>query len=507
MNLQSLIPVKEQVKRNLRFDPEQEHILDEVFSHSIASFERSRERLSALQDIPITYIKTAPSKPIPWGLLLWLLLIGLFILIRITDLFGMRDYAAVVVFVILLLIPGDKEPTTQVEPIEKDPSVERAELANALLASENAAVFALIRYACRWADEADLVSLKRTLDEFTFYSLLELDWQLQINVSVKEQTRAYNVSKNRGLVFQGWGTFISDRAFEPSPEVFINYSSLKISLKSDFRKSREPLSREAIFALLESIMEASPHFCIQEILIKQFSSTKSFEFDYHYLQAGPVKEAWNRPRAVLKEEATTVQRFERNSKKPSIEANQQQSFAISSKNSPRDKKSLDYPLPEKREAAAGGENTTRVSLSKTATVRARNSQSGLGKSVRIYQEKNPYSQLAIKRKVESLISEVVAKRALTESIAMKAVMQYEVSRGRKPEDVSAMNVGYDILSEATEKDYRRIEVKGLSAKAMSFLRKTKWIRRNRQQNEISTMCTSLTTVFLANRSDCTFWRE
>ena len=47
-----------------------------------------------------------------------------------------------------------------------------------------------------------------------------------------------------------------------------------------------------------------------------------------------------------------------------------------------------------------------------------------------------------------------------EAIAMKVAMNFERSEGRKPDDVSAENVGYDVRSMDTEGQKRYIEVKG-----------------------------------------------
>jgi hypothetical protein len=50
-----------------------------------------------------------------------------------------------------------------------------------------------------------------------------------------------------------------------------------------------------------------------------------------------------------------------------------------------------------------------------------------------------------------------------EAIAMQTVMDYEISQGWKPFDVSANNEGYDIKSISPEELKRYIEVKGRSA--------------------------------------------
>ncbi len=54
----------------------------------------------------------------------------------------------------------------------------------------------------------------------------------------------------------------------------------------------------------------------------------------------------------------------------------------------------------------------------------------------------------------------VAARQRVEQLAMQAVMDYEISLGYTPEDVSAQNLGWDITSQMGEGELRFIEVKG-----------------------------------------------
>jgi hypothetical protein len=45
---------------------------------------------------------------------------------------------------------------------------------------------------------------------------------------------------------------------------------------------------------------------------------------------------------------------------------------------------------------------------------------------------------------------------------MALAVRYEQTAGRQPEDVSARNLGFDLLSSGDGVEYRRIEVKGLA---------------------------------------------
>ncbi len=64
-----------------------------------------------------------------------------------------------------------------------------------------------------------------------------------------------------------------------------------------------------------------------------------------------------------------------------------------------------------------------------------------------------------------------------EQKAMKIVMEYERSQGRKPKDVSRTKCGYDIKS-----GNRRIEVKGQSKKRASWIWVSNSIVRNLGRN-------------------------
>lgn len=63
-----------------------------------------------------------------------------------------------------------------------------------------------------------------------------------------------------------------------------------------------------------------------------------------------------------------------------------------------------------------------------------------------------------------------------EAIAMRVSMDYESSQGRKPEDVSAQNLGYDIKSIDKFEMKRYIEVKGRSQTDGVMLSENEWNR-------------------------------
>jgi len=65
-----------------------------------------------------------------------------------------------------------------------------------------------------------------------------------------------------------------------------------------------------------------------------------------------------------------------------------------------------------------------------------------------------------------------------EKIAMDVAKEYETKHGRRPEDVSSENLGYDIRSKK-EKELRYIEVKGRAQIAKIVLTPNEWIKANR----------------------------
>ena len=65
-----------------------------------------------------------------------------------------------------------------------------------------------------------------------------------------------------------------------------------------------------------------------------------------------------------------------------------------------------------------------------------------------------------------------------ERIAMEEAMNYERKAGRRPEDVSSENLGYDIRSKK-DKELRYIEVKGRAKVAKIVLTPNEWIKANR----------------------------
>ena len=77
----------------------------------------------------------------------------------------------------------------------------------------------------------------------------------------------------------------------------------------------------------------------------------------------------------------------------------------------------------------------------------------------------------------SVIDDNLRKDPETENIAMQVVMKYEISNGRRPNDVSKeIGPGYDIKSYDDKGNIRYIEVKGRKGKGPVALSKNEWFR-------------------------------
>ncbi|HAW50202.1 TPA: helicase, partial [bacterium] len=70
-----------------------------------------------------------------------------------------------------------------------------------------------------------------------------------------------------------------------------------------------------------------------------------------------------------------------------------------------------------------------------------------------------------------------------EQIGMKIVMEYERDHKRTPEDVSSLNLGYDIRSYDEEGSYRYIEVKARAREGAVALTPNEWIMAQRLREE------------------------
>jgi len=66
---------------------------------------------------------------------------------------------------------------------------------------------------------------------------------------------------------------------------------------------------------------------------------------------------------------------------------------------------------------------------------------------------------------------------------MDIAMSYEKSQGRMPEDVSSLNLGYDIRSKDIQENYRYIEVKARAKEGAIALTPNEWIMAQRLGDE------------------------
>ncbi|MBO3798318.1 MAG: helicase-related protein [Thermoproteota archaeon] len=90
--------------------------------------------------------------------------------------------------------------------------------------------------------------------------------------------------------------------------------------------------------------------------------------------------------------------------------------------------------------------------------------------------------------VAAVVPKVPADDALKEDreieeIGMRVAMEFEASRGRSPEDVSAQNLGFDIRSTAQDGSIRYIEVKARAGEGKIALTPNEWMMANRLGGE------------------------
>jgi len=70
-----------------------------------------------------------------------------------------------------------------------------------------------------------------------------------------------------------------------------------------------------------------------------------------------------------------------------------------------------------------------------------------------------------------------------EEIGIRVAMEYELSQGRSPEDVSAQNLGFDIRSQAQDESIRYIEVKARAREGTIVLTPNEWLMAQRLEKE------------------------
>jgi hypothetical protein len=70
-----------------------------------------------------------------------------------------------------------------------------------------------------------------------------------------------------------------------------------------------------------------------------------------------------------------------------------------------------------------------------------------------------------------------------EEIGMRIAMEFEISQGRRPVDISAQNLGFDIRSESPDGTFRYIEVKTRARDGKIALTPNEWLMAHRLGSE------------------------
>lgn len=87
------------------------------------------------------------------------------------------------------------------------------------------------------------------------------------------------------------------------------------------------------------------------------------------------------------------------------------------------------------------------------------------------------------RVVPGRVDEDMVSDEEIEKIGMKIAMEYEISQGRTPVDVSSQNLGYDIRSQDEHGNYRYIEVKARAKGGAIVLTPNEWFMAQRLKEE------------------------
>lgn len=81
------------------------------------------------------------------------------------------------------------------------------------------------------------------------------------------------------------------------------------------------------------------------------------------------------------------------------------------------------------------------------------------------------------------VADVLKSDKEIEEIGMKVSMGFEVSQGRRPEDVSLQNLGFDIRSEGADGIFRYIEAKGRAREGKIAITPNEWLMAHRLGND------------------------
>jgi len=85
--------------------------------------------------------------------------------------------------------------------------------------------------------------------------------------------------------------------------------------------------------------------------------------------------------------------------------------------------------------------------------------------------------------IPKILDDALKEDKEIEEIGMRVAMEFELSQGRNPEDVSAQNLGFDIRSKASDESFRYIEVKARAMEGKIALTPNEWLMAHRLRNE------------------------
>lgn len=262
------------------------------------------------------------------------------------------------------------------------------------------------RFVYNWFDKYKENQLNNVISRISLTSLRNVSSHIYVNVHIPDDGKPPSDAKS----------------FQISPGVFVEYRSITVRVKCDFRVIRSHMSQSEVSWIFQRVAETLPAVPPDVIEVIQYSSTKHFSFTKSYLDKGTIDFLYSRYKA-----------------KPAIKS------ASSPNHTSGDTSSVSTKAPS---SAPAHRTVSSYSSSDQVTER----------------------QFKAQNKLKLLLSDIQERRESIEEYAMEVAMNYEILKGRIPKDVSKSNLGFDIYSTNLTEE-RRIEVKGLGAEGNVILTK------------------------------------
>lgn len=334
-------------------------------------------------------------------------------------------------------------------------------------------VEALAQCVARWMSSTYIKEFEHQIALLEFKSQRETESRTNFYVAIPQFNKRYEFST--GYTSRDYSYPIEKRSYSRSDSDYqltsscvIGTSSVDVRIKCDFRVVRDPFTQKEVEKIFESVLNLLPFASADSVSIKQWSTSREIGFDKTYLESGQLQYLHQKRRRL-----STFRGLQNDVRLTKQDSDIRQ-----------------LPLFGAGAEKAVGQPRRRQEYSSTLM----DSQSHkVFHASRVSSAR--LNRFAKKRKRRSItLAELVEKRRQSERIAMETTRQYEVACGRRPEDVSARKIGFDILSQCSQTSDRRIEVKGLSAKGDVLL----------TENEVTTAAKFPDSFYVYIVDNCSF---